>query len=241
LIGVIYDEEAKRITAILKGFVCSWNRCTFCCFYEESAKDLNDLISTAKEIIKELKILINEKLVDRISFFNGGSFFELPLNVIHDLSQITNKKIIEIESRPEFLNKDSIRHSYQILSPSKLIIRIGFESIHDEIRNNLLNKGIRDSEVNRIVSLRNEVKKEFDDSIEFIAYVLFGLEGIDEKSIIASVKEFGESFDGVIAIKYRRYYEWMPKEVNASQNLIDILRTNCIDVDLTESKIWKID
>ncbi|MCP8307410.1 MAG: hypothetical protein H3Z54_01755 [archaeon] len=240
MIGVIYDEEAKRIIAILKGFVCSWNRCTFCCFYEEAAKDLNDLILTAKEIITRIKGLMNEKPIDRISFFNGGSFFELPLSVIHDLSQVTNKKIIEIESRPEFLNKDSILYLYHILNPSKLIVRIGFESIYNDIRNDLLNKGIIDSEVKKIIMLRDEMKKESDDLIEFIAYVLFGIEGIDEKSVITSVKEFKKSLDGVIAIKYRRYHDWMPKEVKFSKRLLEFLRINCLDLDLTESEIWRI-
>ncbi|MCP8309127.1 MAG: hypothetical protein H3Z53_07500 [archaeon] len=240
MIGVIYDEKEKRIIAILKGFVCSWNRCTFCCFYEEAAKDLNDLILTAREIITRIKGLMNEKPVDRISFFNGGSFFELPLSVIHDLSKVTNKKITEIESRPEFLSMDSIHHLCHILKPSKLIIRIGLESIHNDIRNDLLNKGIEDSEVKRIIVLRDEVKSEFDDSIEFIAYVLFGIEGIDEKSVIMSVREFKESLDGVIAIKYRRYHEWMPKEAKVSQKLLKFLRINCLDVDLTESEIWRI-
>jgi radical SAM enzyme (TIGR01210 family) len=240
LIGVIYDEEAKRIIAILKGFVCSWNKCTFCCFYEEAAKNLNDLILTAKEIITRIKGLMNEKLVDRISFFNGGSFFELPLSVIHELSKITSKKIIEIESRPEFLSKDSINYLYSLLKPSKLVIRIGFESIHDEIRNNLLNKGIKDSEVKRILELRNKIKNEFGDLIEFIAYVLFGIEGIDEKSVVTSVREFNKSLDGVIAIKYKSYHEWMPKEVKVSKELLEFLRMNCLDVDLTESGVWKI-
>jgi len=240
LIGVIYDEEAKRIVAILKGFVCSWNKCTFCCFYEESAKDLNDLILTAREIITRIKGLMNEKPIDRISFFNGGSFFELPLSVVYDLSQVTKERIIEIESRPEFLNRDSLSHLYHILNPSKLIVRIGFESIQDDIRNDLLNKGIMDSEVKRIVELRDEAKKEFDNFIEFIAYVLFGIKGIDEESVITSVREFKKSLDGVIAIKYRRYHDWMPKEAKVSQKLLEFLRMNCLDVDLTESKIWRI-
>lgn len=240
MIGVVYYEEAKKIIAILKGFVCSWNRCTFCCFYEEAAKDINDLISTNKEIITKIKELMNEKSVDRISFFNGGSFFELPLSIIYDISNVTNNKIIEIESRPEFLNKYSINNLYYLLKPSKLIIRIGLESIYDEVRNHLLNKGIKDSEVKRIMELRSEIKSEFGDSIEFIAYVLFGIEGMSEKSVIISVREFKESLDGVIAIKYKRYHEWMPKEVKVSKELLEFLRVNCLDVDLAESDVWKI-
>ncbi|MEM3584542.1 MAG: hypothetical protein QW193_04595 [Nitrososphaerales archaeon] len=240
MIGVIYDEKAKRIIAILKGFTCSWNKCTFCCFYEEAAKDINDLISTNKEIITKIKDLMNEKSVDKISLFNGGSFFELPLSVIYDLSNITNNKIIEIESRPEFLNENSIKYLYNLLKPSKLIVRIGFESIYDNIRNGLLNKGIKDSELRRILELRNEIKNKFGSLIEFIAYVLFGIEGIDEKSVITSIEEFNKSLDGVIAIKYRKYHEWMPKEVKVSKGLLEFLRMNCLDVDLTESNIWKI-
>ncbi len=240
MIGAIYDEKARRIVGILKGFVCSWNKCTFCCFYEESAKDLNDLILTARQIITRIEDLMYEKPIDRISFFNGGSFFELPLSVIHDLSKVTKEKIIEVESRPEFLDRDSIRYLYHILNPKKLIIRVGFESVHDNIRNDLLNKGIRDSEVKRIIELRDYAKNEFNGSIEFIAYVLFGIDGIDGKSIIASVRDFKRSLDGVIAIKYRRYHDWMPKEAKVPLKLLGFLSINCLDVDMTESKIWRM-
>ncbi|MEM3383038.1 MAG: hypothetical protein QXL52_01335 [Nitrososphaerales archaeon] len=241
MIGITYDEKTKKIVVILKGFTCSWNRCTFCCFYEEATRDIDNLISTNKEIIKKTECLMKEKPVDRISIFNGGSFFELPLSVVYDLSNITNKKIIEIESRPEFLSKDSIGHLFNTLKPRKLILRIGFESIYDDIRNDLLNKGIKDSELRRILKLRSEMKSKFGNLIEFITYVLFGIEGIDEKSVITSVREFNKSFDGVIAIKYKSYHEWMPKEVKVSKELLEFLRMNCLDVDLTDSDIWKID
>jgi hypothetical protein len=134
----------------------------------------------------------------------------------------------------------SINRLYKALSPRKLFIRIGFESINDSVRNGLLNKGISSYELKRILKLRDKVKNKFNDTIEFIAYVLFGIEGIEDSSVIESVKEFKKFFDGVIAIKYRRYHKWMPKEVKPSQELLRFLRTNHIDVDMTESKIWKI-
>ncbi|MGQ9719368.1 MAG: hypothetical protein ACUVWK_06005 [Nitrososphaerales archaeon] len=240
MIGILYDEGERRATAILKGFVCSWNRCTFCCFYEEAAKDLDDLTSTAKSIIKKIRDLTIEKPVDRLSFFNGGSFLELPWEVIDDLSKVTKQKMVDVESRPEFLTMDSISRLYKALSPRKLVIRIGFESVNDSIRNGLLNKGISSYELKRILGLRDEVKNKFNDAIEFVAYVLFSIEGIEDESVVESVKEFKKFLDGVIAIKYRRYHKWMPKEVKASQELLRFLRANHIDVDMTESKIWKI-
>ncbi|MCP8305169.1 MAG: hypothetical protein H3Z50_06880 [archaeon] len=240
MIGVTYDERAKRIIAILKGSVCSWNRCTFCCFYEEAAKDLGDLFLTGKDILLKIKELMREKPVDRLSFFNGGSFFELPLSVVSDLSQVTKQKLVEIESRPEFLELDSIHHLYKILDPRRLVIRIGFESIYDKIRNSLLIKGISDGEVKRVVELRGYMKNEFDGEVDFIAYVLFGIDGIDEQSVMASVKEFNKHLDGVIAVKYRMYHEWMPREIGVSQSLLEFLRRNCLDVDMTESEIWRI-
>lgn len=240
MIGVTYDVRVKRIIAILKGPVCSWNRCTFCCFYEEAAKDLGDLIQTAKDILLKIKELMREKPVDRLSFFNGGSFFELPFSVVSDLSQVTKQKSVEIESRPEFLELESIYHLYKILDPRRLVIRVGFESIDDKIRNSFLMKRISDGEVRRIVELRDCMKNEFDGEVDFIAYVLFGLNGIDDKSIMASVKEFNKHLDGVIAVKYRMYHEWMPEEIGVSQSLLEFLIENCLDVDMAESDIWRI-
>jgi len=240
LIGVTYDGRSKRIITILKGYVCSWNKCTFCCFYEDAAKNFTDLILTANENLLKIKELMKEKLVERLSFFNGGSFLELPPNVIFDLSQVTEQKIVDIESRPEFLDLDSIRTLFRILNPRKLVLRIGLESIYDKIRNGILMKGISDIEVKRIVKLRESIKNEFDGKVDFITYVLFGIEGIDEQSVIASVKEFNKYFDGVISVRYKVFRKWMPKEIEITQSLIEFLRKNCLDVDMTESEIWRI-
>jgi len=240
LIGITYDEKTNKIVAILKGSVCSWNKCTFCCFYEEAAKNLGDLILISKDILWKIKELMKEKPVNKLSFFNGGSFFELPLSVISDISEVTKQKLVEVESRPEFLDIDSIRHLYNILNPRKLVFRIGFESIYDNIRNGLLMKGISKGEVDRIVKLRDIIKNEFEGEVDFIAYVLFGIEGIDDGSIVSSVKKFNKFLDGVIAVKYRMYFEQMPKEVEVPYSLLEFLRMNCLDIDMTESEIWRI-
>ena len=240
MIGVTYNESTKKIVAILKSYVCSWNKCTFCCFYKEAAQNLSDLLQTAKDIFQKINEIIKENPVNQLSFFNGGSFFELPFSVISDISYVTEQKLVEVESRPEFLSLDRIRHLFMILNAKKLIMRIGFESIYDNIRNGLLSKGISDKEIKRVLKLRDSIKNEYDEKVDLITYVLFGIEGIDEQSVKVSVNEFNKHLDGVIAVKYRRYFEQMPNEVKVSQSLLEFLRNNCLEVDLAESEIWRI-
>lgn len=239
MIGAVYEKERKKIVAILKNYPCSWNRCVFCCFSEEAARDLNDLMDTNKKILNKMEKITRENEVRRISIFNGGSFFELPLNIVLELAGIGNPKVFDIETRPEFLTKESTIHLFNILSPSNLVIRIGFETASERIRNDILNKGISNEELERIVELRKEIKKTHGD-IDFIAYVLFGIDETNEEEVIESVKFFKRLFDGVIAIKYRRYHDWMPPEIAVSQELMSFLKNNCLDVDMTESEIWEI-
>ncbi len=116
---------------------------------------------------------------------------------------------------------------------------MGFESVFQEVRNKL-NKGIPDLQIKEVYRLRESVRKKLKDKILFVAYVLFGLESIDEASVKESVKVFREHLDGVIAIKYRRYKETMPKETAVSEDLLNFLRSTCLDVDLTTSEIWEL-
>ncbi|RLG71899.1 MAG: hypothetical protein DRO08_04035, partial [Thermoprotei archaeon] len=172
----------------------------------------------------------------RISVFNGGSFYELPLNVVLKLSEITENKIVDIETRPEFISKEVLLKTKQILNAKELVVRVGFENFNEKIMNIVLNKGISQEEITRLSKLRENFKRE-NIPIKLIAYVLFGIEGVPEETIVESVEKFNKLFDGVIAIKYRRYLKHHPKEIPISENLVNFLKRNTLLIDWSTSEI----
>ena len=93
-----------------------------------------------------------------------------------------------------------------------------------------MNKGMPNTELQRIYRLKNEVK-ELGLPIEFWVYVLFGIEYIPEEKVIESIKVFKKMFDGIIAIKYKKYLPSHPKEVPISEYLAKFLEENTDLVD----------
>lgn len=202
--------------------------------------DPDNILSTNSRIIQRAQQLLSEKQIDRISIYNGGSFFELPQQIVSKLAEVTKGKIAEIESRPEFVTRDSLEGVLSKLQPSMLVVRIGLESAFEHIRNGVLNKGIPDAEISRLLKLRRKLKRE-SSLLSFISYVLFGIEGVSEESIRESVTKFNREFDGVIAIKYRRYKPTMPDPVRTSESLLEFLRQSCLEVDLADSPVWEVE
>ncbi len=240
MIGVFptHDELGKRLILVLKGLPCSWNKCTFCPFFLEQGSLPQVLKVNSKLIEQAIKILSREDY-ERITIFNGGSFYELPVNTVIRLSKITNSRVVDIETRPEFVDYDVIIKTLEILKPKRLVIRIGFEVIDDEVRNKILNKGIPQQEVYRIASLRKKLQKD-KLPVEIISYVLFGMKGISEELVKRSVQEFNELFDGVIAIRYRKYLTHHPEEVEISGDLIEFLKKNTLLIDWSEQEFWEV-
>jgi len=240
MIGVFptHDELGKRLILVLKGLPCSWDKCTFCPFFLEQGSLPQVLKVNSKLIEQAIKILSREDY-ERITIFNGGSFYELPVNTVIKLSKITNSRVVDIETRPEFIDYDVIIKTLEILKPKRLVIRIGFEVIDDEVRNKILNKGISQQEVYRIASLRKKLRKD-KLPVEIISYVLFGMKCISEELVKRSVQEFNELFDGVIAIRYRKYLTHHPEEVEISKDLIEFLKKNTLLIDWSEQEFWEV-
>ncbi len=164
MIGVWYDKTLRRITVVLKAFKCSWNKCIFCCFSDEAAKTYEELMKVNVELLRKAQKMITDEKVDDIVFFNGGSFFELPYQLILKISELTKNLSVEIETRPEFLSENSLLKTYELLSPKRLVVRMGFESVFQEVRNKL-NKGITDLQIKEVYRLRESVRKKLKDKI----------------------------------------------------------------------------
>ncbi len=174
-----------------------------------------------------------------MTIFNGGSFYELPYDVVLKLIDITRDRIVDIETRPEFIDYTRLLETKRNLRARRLVVRIGFEVFNEYIRNNVLRKGIPQSEIYRISEISKRLKNT-NAGIEIIAYVLFGIEGITEDEVMRSVEEFNKLFNGVIAIRYRRYLPHHPKPVQVSRELAVFLEKNTLLVDWGEEEFWEL-
>ncbi len=240
MIGVFKQEDAlgKRLVIVFKGLPCSWGKCNFCPFALEQG-NLKQVIETNRRILEDAEKILEKEHIDRITIFNGGSFYELPLDTIIRLNNITRNRIVDIETRPEFIDYNIVVNTINILGSRRLVIRIGFEVIDEYVRNKILNKGIPQQEIYRIANLRKQLMKN-NIPAEIIAYVLFGIEGISEDMVIKSVEEFNKLFDGVIAIKYKKYLPKHPRQTSVSEKLIKYLKENTLLVDMGEEEYWEI-
>ena len=240
MIGVfeVKDRLGERLVLILKGYPCSWGKCIFCPFAIEQSTNIKEIIEVNRSIVKKALKLIESKGYMRVAVFNGSSFHELPYDSIEKLAPITEGRVFEVEERPEYVTKDSVKFIYSSYLPTKLIIRVGFEVFDESLRNNYLRKGIPDSEVLRLSNLRNALREKGMHA-EIWSYVLFGIKGVPEKAVVESVRKFKELLDGVIAVRYHKYLPSHPEEVPVSEKLRKVLEERADLVDWG-SEEWTI-
>ena len=233
------DRLGRRLVLILQGLPCAWGRCRFCPFAMEQSVRLGEVIERNREIIERGEALLEECGASRVSVFNGSSFYELPYETVSRLYRLTRGRVVDIESRPEYLTLDTLRATIEALGASMLVVRVGVEVWDDRLRNEYLMKGIGRDEIERVSRLRLEAR-ERGLPVQIYAYVLFGIEGIPEEKVAESLRELNKRFDGVIAVRYHRYADWMPREAPVSDELRSLLEREAILVDWGEEPDWVI-
>jgi len=232
LLGVFRQRDSlgRRLVVILKGFPCSWGRCSFCPFALEQSFNLREIIETNRRIVEDAVKIAESEGYERVAVFNGSSFHELLYDTVERLRPLARGRVFEVEERSEYVTRESIEALLSYYSPRRLVIRIGFEVFDERIREELLRKGMPNTEVFRVARLRKELKRK-GYPVDFLIYVLFGIEHIPEEKVVESVREFKKLFDGVIAVRYRKYLPNHPREVPVSEGLAAFLNAEADLVD----------
>ena len=232
MIGVFTyrDKLGHRMVVILRGFPCAYGKCTFCPFALEQSVHTGIVMRDNARIIDEAVRRLEEEPVERIAVFNGGSFHELPLDTVVRLRRLSRGRVFEVEERSEYVTLESLEALLRLLEPRRLIVRVGFETAFEDIREGVLRKGMPDSEMHRLSRLRLEARRR-GLPVEIWTYLLFGMEGIPDESVAESLRVFRELFDGVIAVRYKRYLpghprakpvpEWLARLLEEEADLVD--------------------
>ncbi|MEB2837196.1 MAG: hypothetical protein GSR80_000394 [Desulfurococcales archaeon] len=224
------DKLGHRLVLILRGFPCSWGRCTFCPFALEQSTSTARVIGDNRRIIERAIEEIRREPVGRVAVFNGGSFHELPYDTVERLRPLARGRVFEVEERSEFVTLDSLEALVDYYRPRRLIVRVGFETAFEDIREGLLRKGMPDSEMHRLSRLRLEARSR-GLPVEIWTYLLFGMEGIPEETVVESLRAFKRLFDGVIAVRYVKYLPSHPDPAPVSEALAKTLEEEADLVD----------
>ncbi len=147
----------KEFTVILKTKGCGWalsesGGCSMCGYVQDScAQEIDPArIIDQFDFALQAKRQEIEKDSDKYSLkiFNSGSFFddrEVPQSVRRSIyeriAKINNVKEVVFESRPEYLNAETLAELKNDLKNNYIEIGIGLESVSDYVRINYINKG----------------------------------------------------------------------------------------------------
>ncbi|WP_448820304.1 radical SAM protein [Cetobacterium sp.] len=152
---------------------CYWVRkyggCSYC-GYQHLVNELqNEYYYDLLEIVKNEYEKNKNKNITRISFFVGGSFFEINSDIQEKIIKyiIGQESINEIfiESRPELITDSNLVKLKNLMGNRKLTIAIGLETSSETIRNLVHTKGITNK------SYEEAMKKLTNNKIDSLIYI----------------------------------------------------------------------
>lgn len=158
------SRNVKRAVIYLPSPGCEWAfwgpGCNMCGHYLAQGRAISsDLLVEA--FVKEFQN-IDWRLYPILNLYNNGSFFnenELLGDAMDRILSIINSvddiRSVVIESRPEYITDEKMKHITQLLHYKRVEVAIGFESSTDIIRNLYLGKGIRLREFENAIAIVN--------------------------------------------------------------------------------------
>lgn len=186
---------------------CYWAKKTDGCAYC-GYQALVDEMQTTTAPYSYLEILRTEmdkqsETIDRVSFFVGGSFLEIPeveqLGLISELNYYPSVKEICIETRPELVTKKNIEAILACMDNKRLQIAFGIESSDNYIRNRVHKKGLSEEVYNKSM----EILKELEVRTLIYVFVKPPIANIsDEEALLDAMCTIKDSFDkGAYAVE----------------------------------------
>ena len=152
-VGYFNNKTAKRLIIRLRSSGCSWVKktggCTMCGFYLATGHGKKVTSSQYKKQFNHILEEVNLNDYKIIGIYNDGNFLnegEITINTIKDFCKILNSydniKLVNFESRAEYLAIDRVKKIKNFLKDKELQISVGFESINPEVVQLCINKGL---------------------------------------------------------------------------------------------------
>lgn len=166
---------------LLRGRGCIYKKCSFCDYYTDSCKDENENFALNREVLNRVTGEYGD-----LEVINSGSVFELDQNTLQLIKSVCKEKHISvIHFESHYLYRDRIPKLREFFSDFKLKMKLGLETFDFELRENLLKKGIPQSDP-KIIS------QYFDE-----ANFLFGIKGQTVLSMENDIKTGLDCFERI--------------------------------------------
>lgn len=193
----LYDSVGYTIFIVLPTSGCEWatrsGGCTMCSYIADSPltdiseDNLIDIFNNEwKKQLDKTDIASHENVA--IKLFVSGSFLnknEIPPKVQEHIFKEFNKypqiKEVIVESKPEYIDEESLIRLAQLIPDKIFEIGIGLETSNEDTRLNKINKGITNQSFERCVKTINSIE---DYDIRAKAYLLVKPILISEKQAI---------------------------------------------------------
>lgn len=187
---------------------CYWSKqsggCAYC-GYQALVDEMRQTTApyTYLEILRTEIDKYNET-IDRVSFFVGGSFFEISktdqIDLIKELNKHISVREICIETRPELVTEEAVENILNTMDSNKCLqIAFGIESSDDYIRNKVHKKGLSDEVYKRAMGI---LKKLNVKSLIYV-FVKPPIANItDSEALEDAMRTISDSFDkGAYAVE----------------------------------------
>lgn len=154
-------EKRKREIVLLRGSGCAYRRCAFCDYHTDRCSDEEANFSLNSHVLS----MVTGEFGD-LEVINSGSVFELDSRTLALIRQIClEKEISTIHFESHYLYRNRIPALRREFSPFQLKLKLGLETFDYDFRENVLKKGIPETDISLL-------SQNFDE-----ANLLFGIQG----------------------------------------------------------------
>lgn len=157
----VINEKNPREIVLLRGKGCAYKRCTFCDYHTDRCDNENENFELNKSVLE--KVI---GIYGNLEVINSGSVFELDDKTLELIKSVCSKnKIKTIHFESHYMYDNEILALRRRYNEFDIKMKLGLETFDYNFRENILHKGINESEPAKIA-------ENFDE-----ANFLFGLSG----------------------------------------------------------------
>ena len=222
----VIDKKNKREMLLLKGKPCIYGKCSFCNYILDNSNNIKEINDCNMEILSEIEGIYNV-----LEVVNSASVFELPIETLSRIREISDQNGIEIIYFEAYISYMKRLNEIIDLFPNQEIrFRLGIETFDDEFRKNILNKNFSLSEGKVFENIRNNY---------WGALLMVCIQGQTKEQILLDIKTAMDNFqevtisvfndNGTVVKEDKELTKWFIKEVYPSieaTNRIEILISN---------------
>ncbi len=164
--SIIHEKNSREIV-LLRGSGCVYTKCTFCDYYSDSCKNEEENFRLNSKVLESVT-----GIYQNLEVINSGSVFELDKNTVELIKKVCKQKNIHtIHFESHYLYNNRIADLRKEFSDFTLKMKLGLETFDYDFRENVLKKGIKEKNPEKI-------SENFDE-----ANFLFGIKGQTVESI----------------------------------------------------------